>query len=346
MESILQIRNLRKFFGEKRALNDVSFDVEKGSITGLLGPNGAGKTTLLRIINGIMVSDGGEALINGTPASLETTGMLGYMPEERGLYDKMRVEDQIMYFGQLKGGEKKRLREVMKEYLQLFNLYDDRRRKVKELSKGNQQKVQIISTLVHEPELVILDEPFSGFDPINGQLLQELIARLHDRGTTIMLSSHNMPAIEEMCSDIALIDHGNLLVKDSIENIKEANKDETLLLTTRTPLVTDTLLDNGIVTDIKSIHPVNWRKGYAYSVRKKEGTSNMDLLDAVAFQSDVLHFEEKLPSLTDIFIKYTSRHPDTPAETAEDARQVLYIESEKTASGASTGNQTTDSNEK
>lgn len=336
METVLQIKNLRKFFGDKRALNDVSFDVERGSITGLLGPNGAGKTTLLRIITGIMVSDAGEALINGRPASLDTTNLVGYMPEERGLYDKMRVEDQIMYFGQLKGGEKKRLREVMNEYLQLFNLYDDRRRKVKELSKGNQQKVQIIATLVHEPELVILDEPFSGFDPINGQLLQELISRLHDKGTTIMLSSHNMPAIEEMCSDIALIDHGNLLVKDSIENIKESNKDRTLLLTTASPLITDQLLGSGIVTDIHSIKPVNWRKGNAYSVRKADGKSNMDLLDAVAFQSDILHFEEKLPTLTEIFIKYTSRHPDTPVETAEDARQVQLMENSKSNNQSST----------
>ncbi|MDE5902405.1 MAG: ATP-binding cassette domain-containing protein [Muribaculaceae bacterium] len=329
MENILEIRQLRKFFGDKRALNDVSFSVERGSITGLLGPNGAGKTTLLRILNGIMVSDGGEALINGRPASLETTGLLGYMPEERGLYDKMRVEDQILYFGQLKGGKRKRLREVMTEYLELFNLSADRRRRIKELSKGNQQKVQIISTLVHEPELVILDEPFSGFDPINGALLQELIARLHDRGTTIMLSSHNMPAIEEMCSDIALIDHGNLLVKDSIENIKEANKDNTLILTTRTPLTVQPLIDGGIVTEINPSRTLNWRKGYAYTIRIAEGKSNMDLLDAVAFQSDVLHFEEALPSLTDIFIKYTSRHPDTPADVAKDARHTEAVINEK-----------------
>ena len=327
--NILEIRQLRKFFGDKRALNDVTFSVERGSITGLLGPNGAGKTTLLRILTGIMVSDGGEALINGRPASLETTGLLGYMPEERGLYDKMRVEDQILYFGQLKGGNRKRLREVMAEYLDLFNLTPDRRRRIKELSKGNQQKVQIISTLVHEPELVILDEPFSGFDPINGALLQELIARLHDRGTTIMLSSHNMPAIEDMCSDIALIDHGNLLVKDSIENIKEANKDNSLILTTRTPLTVQPLIDGGIVTDITPSRTLNWRKGHAYTIRIAEGKTNMDLLDAVAFQSDVIHFEEALPSLTDIFIKYTSRHPDTPADVAEDARHTEAVINEK-----------------
>lgn len=307
-ENILEIRGLRKNFGAKQALDDVSFNVHKGSILGLLGPNGAGKTTLLRIINGIMVSDSGEALINGVPASLDTSRHIGYMPEERGLYDKMRVEDQIMYFGRLKGGDKKRLREVMDEYLDLFNLTDDRKRRVKELSKGNQQKVQIISTLVHEPELVILDEPFSGFDPINGQLLQTLIERLHDRGVTIMLSSHNMPAIEEMCSDIALINKGRLLVKDSIENIKEAWKDDSIIFTTNSPLSLPTLIDSGTLTDIRQVKPINWRKGYAYKAKKADGKSNMDLLDAIAIQSDIVHFEEALPSLTDIFIGFTQEN--------------------------------------
>lgn len=306
MENILEINNLNKFFGDKKALDNVSFSVEKGAICGLLGPNGAGKTTLLRIINAIMVSDSGEVKINGVPASLETSHMLGYMPEERGLYDKMRVEDQIMYFGRLKGGEKSRLRKVMNEYLELFQLTADRRRKVKELSKGNQQKVQIIATLVHEPELVILDEPFSGFDPINGALLQQLIARLHEEGRTIMLSSHNMPAIEEMCSDIALINKGHLLVKDSIEDIKERNKDNSIIFTTSSPLDIDVVRDSSVVKSIEPTEPLNWRKGYAYRVFRNEGYSNMDIIDAVAVQSDILQFEEVLPSLTDIFIKYTT----------------------------------------
>ena len=306
MENILEVKNLNKFFGETRALDNVSLNVAKGSILGLLGPNGAGKTTLLRIINAIMVSDSGVVLINGEPASLATGHYLGYMPEERGLYEQMRVEDQIMYFGQLKGGEKKRLREVAKEYLELFNLSGQCRRRVKELSKGNQQKVQIIATLVHEPELVILDEPFSGFDPINGALLEELIERLHEKGTTIMLSSHNMPAIESMCSDIALINKGKLLVNDSIENIKEANKDDSLLLTTSSELILPAVLDAGAAATIEPAKPHGWRKGYAYRVTKVPGKSNMDILDSVAIQSDILHFEEALPSLTDIFIKYTS----------------------------------------
>lgn len=317
MENILEINGLTKHFGGLRALDNVSFNVEKGSILGLLGPNGAGKTTLLRIINGIMVSDSGSAEIFGKPVSLKTTGHIGYMPEERGLYDTMRVEDQILYFGQLKGGNKKRLREVMNEYLELFNLSGDKRRLVKELSKGNQQKVQIISTIVHEPELVILDEPFSGFDPINGALLQELIGRLHDRGVTIMLSSHNMPAIEGMCSDIALINKGQLLVKDSIRDIKELNKDDSLILTTKSPLSLPLMLDSGVVESIEPVDSLNWRKGYAYNVRKIAGKSNMDLLDAAAIQSDVIHFEEKLPSLTEIFIKYTL--PQSEAQTRQDA---------------------------
>lgn len=161
---ILQIDGLVKHYASTKALDNVSLSVAKGEICGLLGPNGAGKTTILRIINNLLVSDAGSVLVNGIPASLEASRNIGYMPEERGLYDKMRVEDQILYFGQLKGGDKARLRNVMGEYMEIFNLTGQGKRKIKELSKGNQQKVQIIATLVHEPELVILDEPFSGFD--------------------------------------------------------------------------------------------------------------------------------------------------------------------------------------
>lgn len=303
---LLEIEHLTKHFGSLRALDDISFSVEKGSICGLLGPNGAGKTTLLRIINSILVADAGNVRINGTPVSRDITRHIGYMPEERGLYDRMRVDDQILFFGRLKGGNPSRLREVLKEYLALFNLEGQGKRKVKELSKGNQQKVQIISTLVHEPDLVILDEPFSGFDPINGAILQQLIGKLHDNGTTVILSSHNMPAIEEMCSDIALVNHGRLLVKDSIENIKENNKDNSLLLTVGHPLNEAMLLESGAIASVTPTQPKGWRKGYAYRIRKTEGKKNLDVLDAVAFQADILHFEEFLPSLTDIFMKYTN----------------------------------------
>ena len=302
---MLKIENLSKHYSNVKALDGVTFDVEKGEICGLLGPNGAGKTTLLRIINNLLVNDSGTVSINGEPVSLKTTRHIGYMPEERGLYEKMRVEDQIMYFGRLKGGEKKRLRNVMNEYMEIFNLQGQGKRLVKELSKGNQQKVQIIATLVHEPQLVILDEPFSGFDPINGALLKDLIARLSEKGSTIMLSSHNMSAIEEMCSTIALINKGRLLVKGQLSDIKDSHRSGNLILTTRKPLDIELLNDSGLVESIRTSETLNSRKGHAYYLAKKDGVKNNDVLEAVALQGEIIHFEEHLPSLNEIFLKYT-----------------------------------------
>jgi ABC-2 type transport system ATP-binding protein len=303
--NILEIKSLNKQYGQLKALDNVDLDVARGSVFGLLGPNGAGKTTLLRIINSILVKDSGSVKINGEDVSLTTSHYLGYMPEERGLYGKMQVEEQIMYFGLLKGGEKSMLRQNMKEYMELFELSSDGKRKVEELSKGNQQKVQIISTLVHDPELVILDEPFSGFDPINGALLTQLINRLHNRNVTVMLSSHNMPAIEEMCSDIALINRGQMLLSGRIEDIKEANKTGKLELTTRSPLSVGLAMDSEVIESIEQIDSKDWRKGTTYSIRRRPNVSNNDILQAISMQAEILHFEEVLPSLNDIFIKYT-----------------------------------------
>ena len=306
--NILEIDSLVKNYASTKALDNVSFSVGQGEICGLLGPNGAGKTTLLRIINSILVSDSGSVLINGVPASLEAGKQIGYMPEERGLYEKLKVEDQILYFGQLKGGDLPRLRVVMNEYMEIFNLQGQGKRKVKELSKGNQQKVQIIATLVHEPSLVILDEPFSGFDPINGALLQDLISRLREKGSTIMLSSHNMPAIENMCNTIALINHGQLLVKGDIGEIKEQHKTSEFLLSTRNPISIPLLLDSGLFDKVEEVQPVKWRKGSAYSLKKKIGVRNNDILEAVSIQGEILTFEERLPTLNDIFLSYTLNH--------------------------------------
>lgn len=302
---MLEINNLVKHYTNTKALDNVSLHVNKGEICGLLGPNGAGKTTLLRIINNLLVCDSGVVKINGQPVSIKTTRHIGYMPEERGLYEKMRVEDQIMYFGRLKGGDKIRLRNVMKEYMEIFNLKGQEKRLVKELSKGNQQKVQIIATLVHEPELVILDEPFSGFDPINGALLKDLIARLNEKGSTIMLSSHNMSAIEEMCSSIALINKGKLLVKGELADIKDQHRTSRLILTTRKPISIPLMEDSGLIEAIEPTLTLNGRKGQAYQILKKEGVKNNDILEAVSLQGEVIHFEEHLPSLNEIFLKYT-----------------------------------------
>ena len=304
--NVLKIEDLNKRFEKVEALSDVSLEVEPGAILGLLGPNGAGKTTLLRIINGILSKDSGVVKILGEDVNLRTARKIGYMPEERGLYDNMTVANQIVYFGQLKGGSPARLRDVMREYLQLFNIENYENRKVKELSKGNQQKVQIIATLVHEPELVILDEPFSGFDPINGALLQQLIDRLHQKGTTVMLSSHNMHAVEEMCDSIALINHGRMLLHGKIEDIKEANKTDELIITTSTPLDLENLENSGNIVEINKDICRNARKGYAYRLKKRDGVSNIEVANEFAKHSDILHFEEALPSLNDIFIKYTT----------------------------------------
>jgi len=303
---ILQIKDLSKNFGDLLALDQVSMNVEQGSICGLLGPNGAGKTTLLRIINGILTKDTGSVQILGKDASLETARKIGYMPEERGLYDNMTIENQIMYFGQLKGAKPARIRDVMRDYLELFNLKGSERRKLKELSKGNQQKVQIISTLVHEPQLVILDEPFSGFDPINGQLLQQLIERLHNNGTTVMLSSHNMHAVEEMCDSIALINHGRLLLEGNINDIKDANKRDEIIMVTTSPLPLSKIGEAGYVDWIRLENTTKQRNGFCYRLKKGTGVNNIDLLTQVTKYSDISLFEEALPSLNDIFISKVS----------------------------------------
>ncbi|MCM1290613.1 MAG: ATP-binding cassette domain-containing protein [Prevotella sp.] len=306
MQPIIEIDSLTKYFGNTHALDNISCTIPQGSICGMLGPNGAGKTTILRIINSLLVADKGSVLIDNQPASISTSRLLGYMPEERGLYDKMTIEDQIMYFGKLKGGESKLLRQEMDKYLKLFRLNGMERRRIKELSKGNQQKVQIISTIVHKPKIVILDEPFSGFDPINGAILQELIGILHNSGTTVILSSHNMSAIEEMCSDIILINHGKLLLEGKLSDIKEKHRRNSILMTTRNPINLDFLMDSVPIKSVVRTDTKNWRKGFAFRLTKEADTANADIINAVSLQGEIIHFEEELPSLNDIFIRYTN----------------------------------------
>lgn len=303
--NILEIEGVSKAYGKLKALDDVNLCVEKGSVYGLLGPNGAGKTTLLRIINSILTHDSGTIRIDGQEAALgKTSHLLGYMPEERGLFPKMRVTEQIMFFGRLKGADKETLRSNMKEFMDIFHISEaDGRRKVEELSKGNQQKVQIIATIVHRPKLIILDEPFSGFDPINGQLLADLIERLRESESTIILSSHNMPAIEEMATHIGLVNKGRILLDGKLEDIKEAHMDGKITLTTSSALNLSLLLDSGAVSDAEPATTQRGRRGYSYSVHRAVDKRNNDILDAVAMQSEIISFDESLPSLNDIFIK-------------------------------------------
>ncbi|MBQ2566495.1 MAG: ATP-binding cassette domain-containing protein [Bacteroidales bacterium] len=217
---IIQCRDVSKSFGPKVALDHVSLNIPEGKIFGLLGPNGAGKTTLIRIINRITIPNGGEVLFKGKPITQEDVEKIGYMPEERGLYRKMKVGDQALYLAQLKGLSWKEASTELKKWFVRFGIQSWWDKKVEELSKGMAQKVQFITTVVHKPSLLILDEPFSGFDPVNAELIRKEILRLKDEGATIILSTHNMESVEELCDEIALINKSRLVITGGTDDIR------------------------------------------------------------------------------------------------------------------------------
>ena len=218
--AIIECRDICKSFGEKVALDHVSVDIPEGGIFGLLGPNGAGKTTLIRIINRITIPNSGEVLFRGKPITQEDVEKIGYMPEERGLYRKMKVGEQAMYLAQLKGMSAGAARAALKEWFVRFGIEDWWGKKVEELSKGMAQKLQFITTVVHNPSLMILDEPFSGFDPVNADIIRKEILRLKEEGATIILSTHNMESVEELCDEIALINKSKLVITGAVDSIR------------------------------------------------------------------------------------------------------------------------------
>lgn len=218
--SIIECRQVCKSFGEKVALDHVSLEIPEGGIFGLLGPNGAGKTTLIRIINRITIPNGGEVLFHGAPITQADVEKIGYMPEERGLYRKMKVGDQAMYLAQLKGMSASAAQKALKEWFIRFGIQDWWGKKVEELSKGMAQKLQFITTVVHKPSLMILDEPFSGFDPVNAEIIRREILRLKEEGATIILSTHNMESVEELCDNIALINKSRLVITGGVADIR------------------------------------------------------------------------------------------------------------------------------
>ena len=217
---LIQCKDVCKSFGEKIALDHVSVDIPKGKIFGLLGPNGAGKTTLIRIINRITIPNKGEVLFDGRPITQDDVEKIGYLPEERGLYRKMKVGEQAMYFAQLKGMSSREAAKELKKWFVRFGIESWWNKKVEELSKGMAQKVQFITTVVHKPSLLILDEPFSGFDPVNAQIIREEILRLKEEGATIILSTHNMESVEELCDNIALINKSHVVITGGVDEIR------------------------------------------------------------------------------------------------------------------------------
>lgn len=218
--AIIECKNLSKNFGEKVALEHINLQIPEGKIFGLLGPNGAGKTTLIRIINRITIPNEGEVLFRGKPITQRDVERIGYMPEERGLYRKMKVGDQAMYLAELKGMSTRDAMRELKAWFVRFGIQSWWDKKVEELSKGMAQKVQFITTVVHKPSLMILDEPFSGFDPVNAELIRQEILRLKDEGATIILSTHNMESVEELCDEIALINKSHLVITGEVDDIR------------------------------------------------------------------------------------------------------------------------------
>lgn len=218
--SIIECRNVTKRFGEKTAIEGINLQIQEGRIFGLLGPNGAGKTTLIRIINRITIPTAGEVLFKGVPITQGDVEKIGYMPEERGLYRKMKVGEQAMFLAQLKGMSASEARKALKEWFIRFGIESWWDKKIEELSKGMAQKVQFITTVVHKPSLMILDEPFSGFDPVNAELIRHEILRLKDAGATIVLSTHNMESVEELCDEIALINKSHLVITGGVDDIR------------------------------------------------------------------------------------------------------------------------------
>jgi len=227
----ITVNNVSKRYADHLALNDISLQVPEQSIYGLLGPNGAGKTTLIRILNQITGPDSGQILIDGEPLQPKHVERIGYLPEERGLYKKMKVGEQAIYLAQLKGISKTEATKRLKQWFERFEIGDWWNKTVEELSKGMQQKIQFITTVIHEPDILIFDEPFSGFDPINANLLKESILELRDKGATILLSTHNMNSVEEMCDSISLINKGEKILEGKVSEIKEGHRpaDSTIL---------------------------------------------------------------------------------------------------------------------
>ena len=313
MTPILEVKNINKQYAKHTALNNVSLIVEPQKIFGLLGPNGAGKTSLIRIINQITGPDSGEVLFNGERLAPKHVDFIGYLPEERGLYKKMSVGEQVMYLAQLKGLKKNDAKAKLKEWFIKFEIENWWDKKIEELSKGMQQKIQFIVTVLHEPQLLILDEPFSGFDPINAQLIKKEILELRDKGATIIFSTHNMGSVEELCDNIALINKAEKLLDGSVKEIRKAYQSNTYHITFRGNLIgfTNAVWAGAEFLDKKS-------DGDVHSVMVKmlrQNTPN-DLLQAVLNNAEILSFNEIIPSMNDIFISVVENKTTVNTQSA------------------------------
>ncbi|NOQ26082.1 MAG: ATP-binding cassette domain-containing protein [Bacteroidales bacterium] len=303
--ALLQAQNIEKKFINHIALDDVNISIPENSIYGLLGPNGAGKTTLIRIINRITAPDKGEILLKGRPLQAEDVNIIGYLPEERGLYRKMKVGEQALYLARLKGLSKHDALKKLKYWFDKFEIQAWWGKKVEELSKGMAQKVQFIITILHEPELLIFDEPFSGFDPINANMLKQEILDLKKRGATIIFSTHNMESVEELCDHITLINNSKNILEGQIDDIrKKYNSNIYEILFNGEPEKLERSLNPHYeIIDKKKVNGCN-----AVRIKLLHQTSNNELLSLVIPAVEIISFKELVPSMNDIFIKLVNEH--------------------------------------
>ena len=305
MSNILEVQNVVKQYGDYTALNNVSLQVPKGSIYGLLGPNGAGKTSLIRIINQITMPDSGTILLDGVKLNPDHVKYIGYMPEERGLYKNMKVGEQCLYLAQLKGMSSADAKKQLKYWFEKFEIQGWWDKKIQELSKGMAQKIQFIVTILHQPKLLILDEPFSGFDPVNANLIKDEIIELNKKGTSIIFSTHRMESVEEMCDYIALLYKSNKIIEGKLEDVKRQYRSNTFqigILTKDVEGLMFQLTQKFLITqtNFKSLND-----DLKLEVQLGDHASN-ELLAILTNFGQVTHFVEKIPSVNDIFIQSVS----------------------------------------
>lgn len=291
-KDLLIVKNVVKQYGDYTALTNANITVPEGSIYGLLGPNGAGKTTLMRIINQITAPDSGEVIFNDVPLQKHHISEIGYLPEERGLYKKMKVGEQALYLAQLKGMSYQEALEKLKFWFNKLDILSWWNKKVEELSKGMAQKIQFVVTVIHEPKLLIFDEPFSGFDPINAAIIRQEILELSKKGTTIIFSTHRMESVEEICDHIALINKSKTILEGPISEIKKQFTNNSYEVITKD--------ENLVESDCYSIIT---QESNTYRILLKEGKSQQDALKNIIQQTEIISFKKEIPSMEEVFIK-------------------------------------------
>ena len=302
MKNLLSIDSVSKKFGSHTALNNISLNIPEGCIYGLLGPNGAGKTTLIRIINQISLPDSGKVFFNNQELNASHIKQIGYLPEERGLYPKMKIGEQAIYLAQLKGMDRKMARLELKKWFDKFEISDWWNKKVTELSKGMAQKVQFIVTVLHKPELLIFDEPFSGFDPINANLIKDEILQLNKEGATVIFSTHRMESVEELCEYITLINKSNKILDGNLDEIKKDFKTNTFEVAVNAPDAKS--LENKLKLEYETFDPTFRTIGdnLRMNIRLVSGQNSDKLINLLNSNSRLIHFKEVIPNVNEIFI--------------------------------------------